>query len=198
MAISAQQVKELRERTGAGMMDCKKALQECGGDSDKAVDWLRKHGVAAAAKREGREAKEGLVFSYIHPGNRVGVLLEVNCETDFVARNEEFREMVKNVAMHIAAASPIAVRREEIPAEATAKEKEIYQAQAEATGKPANVIEKIVEGRMEKYFAEQVLLEQPYVKEPKTTVGDVVDAVRAKIGEKIRVRRFVRFELGEE
>ncbi|MBN1826766.1 MAG: translation elongation factor Ts [Candidatus Eisenbacteria bacterium] len=197
MEINAQQVKALRERTGAGMMDCKKALQECNGDSDKAVDWLRKHGVAAAAKREGREAKEGLVYAYIHPGNRVGVLIEVNCETDFVARNAEFQEMVKNVAMHIAAASPIAVRREEISEETTAKEKEIFQAQAEATGKPAAVIQKIIEGRLEKFFAEQVLLEQPYVKEPKLTVGDVVDEVRAKIGENIRVRRFVRFELGE-
>lgn len=198
MAISAKVVMSLRERTGAGMMDCKRALLECDGDIDQAIDHLRKSGAAVAAKREGREAKEGLVYSYIHPGNRVGVLLEVNSETDFVARNQEFQNMVKNIAMHIAASSPIAVRREDIDEAVIAKEKEIFTAQAKESGKPANVMEKIINGRVEKFYAAQVLLEQPYIKEPKQTVKDLVIAAKAKIGENIVIRRFVRYELGQD
>ncbi len=204
MSISAGQVKVLRERTGAGMMDCKKALVETEGDVEKAIKHLRKIGVASAAKKEGRATKDGLVFSYIHPGSRLGVLVEVNCETDFVARTEHFQVFVKDLAMHIAAAKPVAVRREDVPAELIEGEKQIYAAQAEAevANKPEKVREKvrdsIVAGRIEKFFAEQVLLEQPYIKEPKIKIQDVITEVIAKLGENVSVRRFARFGLGEE
>jgi elongation factor Ts len=197
MNISADRVKELRERTGAGMMDCKKALQETGGDMDKAIEHLRKIGAAVAAKKEGRATKDGLIYSYIHPGSRLGVLVEVACETDFVARTADFQSFVKDIAMHIAASAPVAVRREEVPAELVAKEKEIFEAQAAASGKPAAVVEKMVSGRLEKFYQEQVLLEQPFIRDPKTRVQDLVTAMIAKVGENISVRRFARFGLGE-
>ena len=197
MQVSAQMVKELRERTGAGMMDCKSALAEAGGDLEKAIDALRKRGLAAAAKRAGRVAAEGLVTSYIHAGGKLGVLVEVNCETDFVGRTEEFQELVRDVAMHVAAADPRYVRREEVPAEALERERAIFREQAAASGKPAPVIEKIVEGKLEKFFAESCLLEQPFVKNPDQTVGQLVQEKVAKIGENIQVRRFARFKLGE-
>ncbi|MFH1681655.1 MAG: translation elongation factor Ts [Candidatus Eisenbacteria bacterium] len=197
MNISAGQVKELRERTGAGMMDCKKALMEKGGDMEKAIEHLRKIGAAVAAKKEGRATKDGLVFSYIHPGGRLGVLVEVNCETDFVARTGDFQSFVKDIAMHIAASSPIAVRREDVSPDLIAKEKEIYEAQASASGKPPAVCAKMVEGRLEKFFQEQVLLEQPFIRDPKVKVQDLVTGMIAKVGENIGVRRFARFGLGE-
>jgi elongation factor Ts len=197
MQVSAQMVKELRERTGAGMMDCKSALAEVAGDLEKAVDVLRKKGLAAAAKKAGRVASEGLVAAYIHAGGKLGVLVEINSETDFVARTDEFQELVKDIAMHIAAAEPRFVRREEVDADLLERERAIYRDQAAATGKPANVIEKIVEGKLEKFFAESCLLEQPFVKNPDQTIGQLVQDKVAKIGENIQVRRFSRFKLGE-
>jgi len=197
MQVSAQMVKELRERTGAGMMDCKSALAEVAGDLEKAVDVLRKKGLAAAAKKAGRVASEGLVGAYIHAGGKLGVLVEINSETDFVARTDEFQELVKDIAMHIAAAEPRFVRREEVDADLLERERAIYRDQAAATGKPANVIEKIVEGKLEKFFAESCLLEQPFVKNPDQTIGQLVQDKVAKIGENIQVRRFSRFKLGE-
>ncbi len=197
MNISADRVKELRARTGAGMMVSKTALTETGGDMDKAVDHLRKIGAAVAAKKEGRATKDGLVYAYIHPGGRLGVLVEVACETDFVARTADFQNFVKDIAMHIAASSPIAVRREDVPADVVEKEKEIFAAQAEASGKPPAVREKMVAGRVEKFFQEQVLLEQPFIRDPKLRVQDLVTAMVAKVGENIGVRRFARFGLGE-
>jgi elongation factor Ts len=197
MQVSAQMVKELRERTGAGMMDCKSALAEVAGDLEKAVDVLRKKGLAAAAKKAGRIASEGLVGAYIHAGGKLGVLVEINSETDFVARTDEFQELVKDIAMHIAAAEPRFVRREEVDADLLERERAIYRDQAAATGKPANVIEKIVEGKLEKFFAESCLLEQPFVKNPDQTIGQLVQDRVAKIGENIQVRRFSRFKLGE-
>jgi elongation factor Ts len=184
MQITAQMVKELRERTGAGMMDCKNALTETGGNFEQAVDLLRKKGLAAAAKRSGRVAAEGLVSAYIHAGGKIGVLIEVNCETDFVARTEEFQELVRDVAMHIAAAEPRYVERSEVTPEILEREKAIYRDQAMESGKPANVVEKIVEGTMEKFYAD-------------TTIGQMITAKVAKIGENIKVRRFARFKLGE-
>lgn len=197
MQVSAKMVKELRDRTGAGMMDCKSALAEVEGDLEKAVDVLRKKGLAAAAKKAGRVAADGLVASYIHAGGKLGVLLEVNCETDFVARTEAFQDLVKDVAMHIAAAEPRYVRREEVPADAIEREKAIFRDQAAASGKPANVVEKIVEGKLDKFFAESCLLEQAFVKNPDQTVGELVQAAVGSIGENIQVRRFSRFKLGE-
>ncbi len=199
--ISASQVKDLREKTGAGMMECKKALTESGGDMEKAVEWLRKRGIAKADSRSGRATAEGIVHSYIHPGGKVGVLLEVNCETDFVARNEGFQEFVKNVSMHIAASSPVYVKREDVPASVVEKEKEVLAAQTQeenkAKPKPANVVEKIVEGKLSKFFASVCLLEQPYVKEPDQTIEQYLKSVISKTGENITLRRFVRFQLGE-
>jgi len=197
MQVSAQMVKELRDRTGAGMMDCKSALAEAAGDVEKAIDLLRKKGLAAAAKRSGRVAADGLVTSYIHAGGKLGVLVEVNCETDFVGRTEEFQELVKDVAMHVAAAEPRYVRREEVPAEVLERERAIYREQAAATGKPANVLERIVEGKLDKFFAEACLLEQPFVKNPDLTIGQLVQEKVARIGENIQIRRFARFKLGE-
>jgi elongation factor Ts len=195
--INANQVKELREKTGAGMMDCKKALVESGGDFDKAEDFLRKKGLAAAAKRAGRVASEGQVQSYIHMGGKIGVLLEVNCETDFVARTDGFQQLVKDISMHIAAAAPQYVKREDVPAEIVAKELEIGKAQAREQKKPEAVIEKIAAGKVEKFYQEVVLLDQPFVKDDKKSVGTLVTDAVAKIGENIQVRRFARFVLGE-
>ncbi len=196
-AVSAEQVRELRDKTGAGMMDCKRALAESSGDVDKAVVYLREKGLAAAAKRATRAASEGAVASYIHAGGKIGVLIEVNCETDFVARTPEFQALVKDLAMQVAAASPRYIRREEVPAEAIAAERSIYQAQASGSGKPAAVIDKIVDGKLEKFFADTCLLEQPFIKEPQRSVTQVVTDAVARIGENIVVRRFARFQLGE-
>ena len=195
--ISANAVKELREKTGAGMMDCKKALAESGGDFSKAEDLLRKKGLASAAKKAGRIAAEGAVGSYIHMGGKIGVLVEVNCETDFVARTEGFQTLVKDIAMQIAAASPLCVRREEVPPAVVEKEMEIARAQARDQKKPEAIVEKMATGKVEKYFKEFVLLEQPFVKDDKKSVQDVLNEAVAKMGENIQVRRFSRFVLGE-
>jgi elongation factor Ts len=198
MEISARAVSELRQKTGAGMMDCKKALAETQGDFEKAVDYLRTKGLAASAKKAHRIASEGTVGSYIHGGGKIGVLVEVNSETDFVAKNAEFQTFVKDVAMHIAASSPKYVAREDVPQAEVDKEKEILAAQAADQGKkPPQVIEKIVEGRLSKFFAEICLLEQPFVRDPDKKVGDILNELVAKIGEKLVVRRFIRFQLGE-
>ncbi|MFC4768817.1 translation elongation factor Ts [Effusibacillus consociatus] len=197
MSISANDVKVLRERTGAGMMDCKKALTEANGDMEKAVEILRERGLAAAAKKAGRIAAEGVVESYIHMGGKIGVLVEVNCETDFVAKTEEFRSFVKDVAMHIAAAKPLYVRREEVPAADVEKEKEILRAQTLNEGKPANIVDKIVEGRIDKFFKDTCLLEQEFVKNPDQTIQELLNEKISKIGENISIRRFIRYEMGE-
>ncbi|MCY3735566.1 MAG: translation elongation factor Ts [Gemmatimonadaceae bacterium] len=196
--ITAARVRELRERTGIGMMDCKKALAETGGDMEKAVEHLRKQGMSAVEKRSGRDAKDGLINSYIHPGSRLGVLLEVNCETDFVARTDDFREFTRDVAMHIAAEQPLAVSREEIDQAVVDKEKEIYLEQARNEGKPEQIAERIVTGRLDKFFQDVCLLEQAFVKDPDKTIEDLVTEQTAKIGEKITIRRFACFRLGEE
>jgi elongation factor Ts len=198
MSISAEMVRKLREETGAGMMDCKSALVEANGDSDTARELLRKKGLAAAAKKAGRATSEGMVGHYIHPGAKVGVLVEVNCETDFVGKTDEFQSLVKDIAMHIAASSPLYVTKEEVPAEVLEKEKEIYKAQAAAAGKPANVQDKIAEGKLKDYYTQFCLLEQPFVKEPKVTIGQLVQEKIAIIKENIVVRRFARFRVGEE
>ena len=195
--VTTAMVKELREKTGAGMMDCKKALTEANGDINAAVYYLREKGLAAAAKKAGRIAAEGLVTSYIHMGGRIGVLVEVNCETDFVAKTEEFAELAKDIAMHIAASKPEYVSREEIPESVLEHERTIYRAMAENEGKPAHIIDKIVEGRLDRFAKEVCLLDQPFVKDPDMTVGELLTAKVAKIGEKISVRRFVRYERGE-
>ena len=197
VSITAAQVNELRKVTGAGLMDCKKALTETGGDHEKAVDYLRKKGLAAASKKAGRAATEGLVGSYIHAGGKIGVLVEVNCETDFVARNENFQAFVKDIAMHIAAAAPQFVRREEVPADVVEREKDIYRAKARETGKPENIIEKIIEGQVNKFYADICLLEQPYVKDSDKSVQQFLNETIAAIGENISVRRFTRYALGE-
>lgn len=197
MEINAAQVKELRESTGAGVMDCKKALQEAQGDMDKALRILRERGLAGAKKKAGRAVADGVVDAYIHLNNRIGVLLEVNCETDFVARNETFRAMVHDIAMHIAAANPLFVSAEDIPAEVLEQEREIYRARALQEGKPEKVVDKIVEGRLKKYYEEVCLLDQPFVKDPEMTVGELVQRTIAALGENIVVRRFVRYQLGE-
>ncbi len=195
--ISANDVKTLRERTQAGMMDCKKALQECEGDMDKAADWLRKKGLSQVAKKAGRVAAEGAVQSYIHMGGKLGVLVEVNCESDFVARGEDFQSFVKDVAMHICAANPIYLKREDVPAEDVAKEREIYKAQVIESGKPAAVADKIVEGKLTKWYSDVCLMEQPWVREPKMTIEELRASVIQKTGENITVRRFTRWVLGE-
>ncbi len=197
MEIKSTLVKDLRERTGAGMMDCKKALEESAGDVEKAIEFLRIRGLSKAAKKAGRETSEGLVVSYIHPGNRIGVLLEVNCETDFVARTDDFQNLVKNLAMHIAAAAPLGVTREDIPGELLAKEKEVFRAQALEEGKPAAVVDKIVQGRIEKFYAEAALMDQLYVKDNDKKVSELVSEAVAKLGENIKVARFARFQLGQ-
>ena len=195
--ISATLVKQLREKTGAGMMDCKQALTECDGDIDKAVDFLRKRGLATAQKRAGRALTEGTVQSYIHMGGKLGVLVEVNCETDFVAKNEDFVNFARNIAMHIAASNPLGIRPEDIPEEIVNREKEIYQAQTLELGKPENVVAKIVEGKLTKFFKENCLLNQPYVRDPDLTIEDLLNELIAKIGENITIRRYVRFQTGE-
>ncbi|MBI5491809.1 MAG: translation elongation factor Ts [Deltaproteobacteria bacterium] len=197
MEISATAVKELREKTGAGIMDCKKALAESKGDIEKAVTYLREKGLAAAQKKSARAVSEGMVTAYIHGGGKVGVLLEVNCETDFVAKTDGFAALVKDIAMHIAAMSPQYVSRNEVPAEVVEKEKEIYAAQARESNKPEHVIQKMVEGKVEKFFKEVCLLEQPFVKNPDVTVEKLVVEAIAKLGENMSVRRFSRFKVGE-
>jgi len=197
MAVSASDVKALREATGAGMMDCKKALQEVGGDYQKAVDWLREKGMAKAAKRSGKVAAEGAVSSYIHMGGKIGVLVEVNCETDFVARGGDFQQFVKDVCLQICSAAPQWVEREHVPAEAVDREKQIYVAQAKETGKPDHILEKIAEGKMGKWYEQVCLMEQTFVKDPDKTIKDLAAELTAKVGEKIVVRRFERFQLGE-
>ncbi|OBR66808.1 elongation factor Ts [Paenibacillus oryzae] len=197
MAVSASAVKELRERTGAGMLDCKKALDETGGDIDKAVALLREKGLAAAANKAGRIATEGVVESYIHAGGRIGVIVEVNCETDFVAKTDQFKEFARDIAMQIAAANPKFVRREEVSGEELDKEREILKAQALNEGKPEKIVEKIVEGRISKYYEEYCLLEQSFIKDPDKTINELLNEKISKIGENISIRRFVRYELGE-
>lgn len=197
MDISASMIKELRERTSAGLNDCKKALVETNGDMDKAADLLREKGLSAAAKKAGRIASEGIVESYIHGGGRIGVLLEVNCETDFVARNEVFHSFVKDVAMHIAACNPLYIAKEEVPAEDIEREKAVLKAQALNEGKPEKIVDKMVEGRISKFYESYCLLEQPFVKDPEKKVIDILNGLVATIGEKITIRRFVRYEKGE-
>lgn len=196
--ITTQMIKELRTRTNAGVMDCKEALQESGGDMEKAVDFLRKKGLATALKRAGRETSEGLVHAYIHTGGKIGVLVEVNCETDFVAKTDEFKSFVKDLAMHIAASRPLGIQREDITEDMVNREKDIYAAQARETGKPENILDKIVQGKMEKFYKESCLLEQQYIRDPDITVQDLIHDMVAKSGESIAVRRFVRYQLGGE
>ena len=198
MNIDAKIVKTLREKTGVGMMDCKKALVESNGDLDKAIDHLRKSGIAKAEKKGTRTAKEGLVISYIHHGGRLGVLLEVNCETDFVAKTEGFKDLVHNIAMQVAATNPLTLKRENIDSDLMDREREIFSEQAKSSGKPDNIVEKIVAGRMEKYFAEVCLLEQPFIKDQDRKVQDLITEAVATLGENIQVNRFIRFAIGEE
>ena len=197
MEVSASTVKELRERTGAGMMDCKKALAETGGDLQKAVDFLRQKGLAAAAKKADRAATDGAVGAYVHPGGKIGVLVEINCETDFVARTAEFQALLKDIAMQVAAANPRVVRREEVPADELEKEKAIYRQQALDTGKPEKVIEKIVEGKLERFYSEVCLMEQSFIKDPDKNISGVINDAIARLGENIQIRRFARYHLGE-
>jgi len=197
MEISVELVKDLRQRTGAGVIDCKTALQEAKGNMDAAIDHLRRKGLATAAKKAGRIATDGLVSSYIHAGGKMGVLVEINCETDFVAKTEDFQTFVKNIAMHIAAASPQYIRREEIPEEVSERERGIYRTQALDAGKPQKVIDKIIEGKMERFYSEVCLLEQTYVRDSDLTIKELLEAMIAKVGENMAIRRFTRFQLGE-
>ena len=197
MEIKADTVKNLRDKTGAGFMDCKKALAESKGDVDKAIEILRVKGIAKAAKKSARAAKEGVIHSYIHPGSKIGVLVEVNCETDFVARNEDFRQFVKDISMHIAASSPKFLSSENVPEDVKEKEKSIYEQQAKESGKPEKAFPKIVEGRMKKFFEESCLLEQPFIKDDKQTVKQILQERISKIGENISIRRYSRFQVGE-
>lgn len=196
--VSAALVKELREKTGAGIMDCKQALSECDGDMNKALDFLRKKGLATAKKRAGRATLEGVIQSYIHMGGKIGVLVEVNCETDFVAKTDGFIEFAKNIAMQIAATNPVGISAEDVPAEIVEKEKEIYRAQALETGKPQQVVEKIAEGKLNKFFKENCLMNQQFIRDTSLTVEDVLNDTVAKTGEKISIKRFARFQIGEE
>ena len=195
--ISAKMVKQLREKTGAGIMDCKQALSECDVDLDQAVDFLRKKGLATAAKRAGRAITEGIIHSYIHMGGKLGVLVEIGCETDFVAKNEDFQEFAKNISMHIAAASPLGINAEDVPEEVVNKEREIYRAQAIEMGKPENMIDKITDGKLNKFIKESCLLNQAYVRDPQITIADLLNELIAKIGENITIKRFARFQIGE-
>jgi elongation factor Ts len=195
--ISAAMVKQLREKTGAGMMDCKSALREVGGDIEKAIEFLRKKGLATAQKRAGRAMTEGTIQSYIHMNAKLGVLVEVNCETDFVAKNDDFLGFAKNIAMHIAASNPLGIAPEDIAQEVIEKEKEIYRAQALEMGKPENVLDKIVEGKLKKFYQDNCLMNQPYVRDPDITIADLLNELIAKIGENISIRRFVRYQIGE-
>ena len=196
-AISAKEVSELRQRTGAGMMDCKRALEETGGDMEAAIERLRKSGAAKAEKRVGRGTTEGMIGSYIHHNGKIGVLVEVNCETDFVARTDDFKNLVKSIAEHIAAAAPIAVDKDQIPADKIESERRIFTEQVKESGKPAHLVDKIVEGKIEAYYKEVCLLHQPWVRDDKKTVGELVKEMSAKTGENIQVRRFTRFQMGE-
>ncbi|NDY43130.1 translation elongation factor Ts [Dissulfurirhabdus thermomarina] len=196
--ITAAMVKELRERTNAGMMDCKKALQECGGDMEKAVQWLRQKGLAVAAKRAGRSTSEGVIQCYVHAGNKMAAMVEVNCETDFVAKTDQFVEFARELAMHVAATNPVCIRREDMPPEVLEREREIFRNQALESGKPEHIVDKIVEGRVEKFYREVCLLEQPFVKDPDVTIQDLLNELVAKMGENISVRRFVRYQVGAE
>jgi elongation factor Ts len=196
--ISAAMVKELREKSGAGIMDCKAALAECDGDLEKAVDFLRKKGIATAAKRAGRATSEGTVQAYIHMGGKIGVLVEVNCETDFVAKTDDFGDFAKNIAMHIAATNPVGIVAEDVPSTVIEREREIYRAQVLEMGKPEQMVEKIAEGKMNKFFKENCLMNQQYVKEPDKTIADYLNEVIAKTGEKITIKRFARFQIGAE
>ena len=196
--FTAKDVQELRQRTGAGMMDCKKALEETGGDMERAVESLRKKGIAKAEKRAGREASEEQVASYIHHNGKVGVLVEVNCETDFVARNADFQNLVKEIALHIASMAPVAVDKDGVPAERVERERRIYEEQVRASGKPEHLVGRIVDGKVESYYKEVVLLSQPWIRESKKTIGDLIKETSAKVGENIVVRRFARFKIGEE
>jgi elongation factor Ts len=198
MSISAAMVKELRDKTNAGMMDCKKALTECAGDMEKSIDWLRQKGLSVAAKRAGRVASEGQVASYIHAGGKLGVMVEVNCETDFTGKTEEFSAFARDLAMHVAASNPICVNEEDLPAEVLEREREIYKAQALEQGKPENIVDKIVEGKLKKFAAESCLMNQPFVKDTDKTIADLVNELRAQTGENVQIRRFARFVLGEE
>jgi elongation factor Ts len=195
--ISAATVKQLREKTGAGIMDCKEALSECNGDISKAVDFLRKKGLATAAKRAGRATTEGIIESYIHMDSKLGVLVEINCETDFVAKNDDFKEVAKNIAMHIAATNPVSIRPEDVPKKTVDKEKEIYRGQVLEMGKPEKIVDKIVEGKLKKYFKENCLMNQAYVRDPDITIEDLLNEMVAKIGENITIKRFARFKIGE-
>lgn len=197
MTIDAKQVKELREKTGAGMMDCKRALMDAEGDIKKAIENLRKSGIAKAEKKGTRFAKDGLVFSYIHPGGRLGVLVEIGCETDFVAKTDDFIKLTKDIAMQIAATNPISINRDGISDDVISQEKDIYLAQAENSRKPAHILEKIVTGRLDKFYQENCLMEQPFIKDPNRKVNDLITQAVAKLGEKIEVNRFTRFEIGE-
>ena len=194
--VSAAMVKELRQKSGAGIMDCKEALGACGGDLEKAVDFLRKKGLATAAKRAGREASQGTIQSYIHMGGKMGVLAEIACETDFVAKTDDFKEFARNIAMHIAATNPVGIFPEDVPEEVITREKEIYKAQALELGKPEKMIEKITEGKMNKFYKENCLMNQPYVKDTDKTIADYLNEVIAKTGEKITIKRFARFQIG--
>ena len=195
--INAKLVMQLREKTGAGIMDCKEALTDCNGDMDAAVDFLRKKGLATAAKRSGRAMTEGVIQSYIHMDGKLGVLVEVDCETDFVAKNEDFNVFAKNLAMHIAATNPVAIRPEDVPEETIKKEKEIYRAQVLEMGKPEKIADKIVDGKLQKYFKENCLVNQSYVRDPDITIQDLLNEMIAKIGENISIKRFTRFRIGE-
>ncbi len=196
--ISAAKVKELRDRTNAGMMDCKKALQECACDMEKAIAWLRQKGLAVAAKRAGRATSEGAIQSYIHAGSKLGVIVEINCETDFVAKTDQFIQFTKDVAMHIAASNPVCIKREDVPQDILEKEREIYKNQAIDAGKPEHIAEKMVTGRIEKFYKEICLLEQPFVKNPDISIQDLLNDLIAKMGENISIRRFIRYQIGVE
>ena len=198
MSFTAKDVQELRQRTGAGMMECKRALEETKGNMEQAVENLRKKGIAKAEKRMGKQTSEGQITSYIHHNGKVGVLVEVNCETDFVARTDDFKTLAREIALHIASAAPLAVDKDGVPAEAVQREKRIFEEQARESGKPENIIAKMVEGKVESYYKEVVLMSQPWIREPKKTIGDLVKEASARVGENIVVRRFVRFQMGEE
>src|SRR5687768_1101446 len=198
VTFTAKDVQELRRRTGAGMMECKKALEETAGDMEKAVEHLRKKGIAKAEKRSGRTTSEGVITSYIHPPGKIGVLVELNCETDFVARTDDFKTLAREIALHIASAAPLAVDKEGVPAEKVESERRIAEEQAKASGKPESIVQRMVEGKVEAYYKDNCLLYQPWIREPKKSIGDLIKEASAKVGENIQVRRFVRFQMGEE
>jgi elongation factor Ts len=198
VTFTAKDVQELRRRTGAGMMECKKALEETAGDMEKAVEYLRKKGIAKAEKRSGRTTSEGVITSYIHPPGKIGVLVELNCETDFVARTDDFKTLAREVAMHIASAAPLAVDKDGVPADAVDRERRIAEEQVRASGKPDHLVSKIVEGKLEAFYKQVALLSQPWIREDKKTIGDLIKEISSKLGENVQVRRFVRFQMGEE